>query len=196
MHHDIKPERQRAVNGGRGERIIRDAYQPAPARQPGNRFEIRQFQQRIGRRLDPDHPGFRADRRLQRREIVRLHPGNGQPGGALTHIFQQPVRTAVHIIHRHDMALFVEQLQHRGNRRQPGSEREPLTARFKLRDGALERVARRVAAARIFITGMLAGRGLRVGGSGVNRRHHRAMLIVMRAAVHAERCEFIHDKTP
>ncbi|WP_341272280.1 PLP-dependent transferase, partial [Cronobacter sakazakii] len=34
------------------------------------------------------------------------------------------------------MALFVEQLQHRGNGRQSGGKRESLAARFKLRDGA------------------------------------------------------------
>ena len=83
-------------------------------------------------------------------------------------------RTSVKIVAGDHVASLVEKLQERGLRRHARGESEARHAALQLRDGLLEGRARRVAGPGIFPARMHARRGLREGGRGINRRHHRA----------------------
>ena len=56
----------------------------------GQRREVGQLQQRVGRRLDPDHAGLRPDRRLEGGGVGQVDEAEGELGRALAH----PARTA------------------------------------------------------------------------------------------------------
>jgi hypothetical protein len=57
------------------------------------------------------------------------------------------------------MAVFIQQFEHRGDGRQTGGEGVAARAAFQFGDGGFQRMAGRVAAAGIFIAGMLPGDG-------------------------------------
>ena len=65
-------------------------------------------------------------------------------------------------------------MQHRVGRGQPAGEGERVLATLQRREAALQRVAGRIAGARILEPLVLARPRLRVGGGEVDRRHHRA----------------------
>ena len=136
--------------------------------------KVRHLQQGIGRRLDPDHPRFGRDCRRERIEIGRIDIGYRKPGRAFAHALEQPPRPAVKIVAGDHVASLVEKFQERGLRRHPRREGNARNTALQLRDRLLESRARGIAGPRVFPAGMHAGRGLREGGRGINRRHYRA----------------------
>src|SRR2546426_3033931 len=67
-----------------------------------------------------------------------------------------------------------EQLEDRADRRHSRGEGEAGMAALQLGEAGLERVARRIARARVVVALVSAGARLRVGRGGVDRGHHRA----------------------
>ncbi|MNV59621.1 hypothetical protein D3C71_1520530 [compost metagenome] len=90
------------------------------------------------------------------------------------------------------MAVFVQQFQHGGNRRQTGCKSISARAAFQFSNRRFQGVARWVAAARVFVARMFARCRLRKRRGRVNRRHHRPVLIVKLAAVDAKGCQVFH----
>ena len=134
------------------------------------------LQQRIGRRLDPDHAGSRAGSPPRRRaRSVRSTKLNVEPGRAPAHLLEQP-----------------EACRHRGRRwRRRGRRRRAARAPWRSPPGPRRRRSRRVPLsrsamqrskamrvgfwrARVFVALVHAGALLRVGRGGVDRHHHRA----------------------
>ena len=72
-------------------------------------------------------------------------------GRALADVLQQAVAAAVQIVHGDDVRAGIEQLEHRGARGHAGGEREAGRAAFQTRHRCLQRVARRVARARVLV---------------------------------------------
>ena len=70
MHDDVEAVLQRPLHLGAGEGVVGDGEDAALARRRRRRREVGQPQQRVGRRLDPDHPRLRPDRRLERGEVA------------------------------------------------------------------------------------------------------------------------------
>ena len=136
--------------------------------------EIHNLEQGIGRRLDPDHPGFGRDGRRERIEVCRVHEGNGKPRGALSHALKQAPGAAVKIVAGNDVASLVEKLEQRGLGRHPRREGKARNAALQLGNRLLEGRARGISGPGIFPACMHAGRGLREGCRGIDRRHHRA----------------------
>lgn len=113
-------------------------------------------------------------------------------GAALAHVFNQAVRPAVYVINGDNMAVFIQQLEHRGDGRQTGGKSVAARAAFQFGNRRFQRMAGRVAAAGVLVAGMLPGRGLRKRRGGVNWRHNGAVLVVKFAAVNAEGGQIFH----
>ena len=103
----------------RGKGVIGDADNIVPTGNRRDGAEIRQLQQRVGRGFDPDHARIRPNGRFNAGQIVGLDPADPQPRAVTTDIFEQPPGAAVDIIDGHQMAVFIQQLEDGGNRRQP-----------------------------------------------------------------------------
>lgn len=193
VHHHVKAQSQRTLQIRRGEGVVRHADELMLFGDRGDGAQIRQLEQRVGRRFDPDHFGIRLDRLFQPGEIRRRHVSHAQAGGAAAHFFQQAVGAAVQVVYRDQVAVFIEQLQHRGAGRQTGGEGVAAAAAFQFGDGAFQRGARRVGAAGVFVAGMFARRRLGVGGGGVNRRHHCAGRVRGVTGVNGQRIKLGHN---
>src|SRR3546814_10422792 len=65
MHDHVEAELQRPLDPGCGKGVVAGSEDAALAGEGRDGLQIDQLQQRIGRCLDPDEPGFRAHRRFQ-----------------------------------------------------------------------------------------------------------------------------------
>ena len=80
VHDDVEAELERPLDVGAGEGVVGDRDQRrARLASAAIAFEVDELQQRIGRRLDPDHPRLRPDRRLDRVEVGEVD--EGRPAG-------------------------------------------------------------------------------------------------------------------
>ena len=174
VHDDVEAELERPLHPRRGERVVRDRGDAAPAGDRRHRFEIHQLQQRIRRRLDPDHARLGRERRLERLGALERQVGEAQPGALLAHALEEAPRAPVEIVERDHVRARVEQLEHRGARGHPGGERERGRPRLERRDARLVGPARRVVRAPVVESLVHAGTCLDVGRGGVDRRDHRS----------------------
>jgi hypothetical protein len=139
VHHDIKPSSSGRWIAGEA-KVLSATLIIVAARDRGDSAEIRQLQQRVGgvstqiMRVSGGSP-------LQFRQIVGFHPAHLQTRAAAANVFQQAVSAAVDIIDRHQMAVFIQQLQHGGDGRQPGGKRVAAGAAFQFGNRRLQRMA-------------------------------------------------------
>ena len=141
----------------------------------GDRAQVGQPQQRVGRRLDPDQLACRAAAPPRRpRGSVRSTKLKRWPALRLRTALEQAEGAAVDVVARDDVRAGVEQLEHGRDRGQAGGEREGLRAAFEVGDAALERPARRVVRAAVVEALVHARALLHVGRGRVDRRHDRA----------------------
>src|SRR5688572_4656781 len=176
VHHDVEAVLQRLLDPRRGEGVVADGNDAALARDGGDGLQVDQLEQRIGRGLDPDHFRIRLDGLLKRPHLGKVRECRADIGRALAHLLEDEIAAAVEVVHGDDVRARVEELQHGADRRHAGGEGEAGFAAFQLRDAGLERIARGIARARVVEALVLARARLRVGGGGVDRRHHRAGL--------------------
>ena len=189
MQHDVETVIERLLYHRRGKGVVGHADQLMAARDIGQQRQISQPVQRIGRRLHPQHAGVRTDGRFQRRRVVGRHIADAEAGRLAAHAVEQAYRAAVQIINRDNMAAGGQQIEHGGDGGKAGAERIAAHAVFQLGNGALQRFARRVLAARIFVAAMLARCVLAIGGGGVNRCDHGTELVVMQTCRYGQGME-------
>ena len=72
MNHQIKTEFERPLDPRRGKGVVGDRKNFVFARDFRDRFQIDDFEQRIARRLDPNHPRVLLDRRLKARRVGKI----------------------------------------------------------------------------------------------------------------------------
>ena len=174
MDDHIDPELDRPLGHRGGEGIITDGQNAAPPGEFGHRLEIDDPQQRIGRRLEPDHPRLVAYGFFERLGAGQIGVSEAQPRRAFANIGEQAVGAAVQIVESDHVIAGIEKLQNRGRSRHPRGEGVAGGAAFEIGDAALEGHAGRILAARIFIALVDARALLDVGRSGVDRRHDGA----------------------
>ena len=174
MDDDVESQRQRSLHVGCGERIVGNTNQPALFCNSGDGCQVHQFQQRIGRSFDPDHPRVRPDRRFERRRVGRVDIGEIEPGRAPAHAFEEAVGSAVEIVAHDDVRTMVEQLEHRGDGRQSRGEGEAGLPVFQSRPRSVRRrIASDCASGRNRNPCARRATLLDVSAGGIDRRHDR-----------------------
>ena len=136
--------RARAAAAGTGSRSVVDDEQAADVvRRVCDRADVEHLQERVRRRLDPDHVGpLRRDLgEPDRRREIRV-------GEAVAlrseHLREEPVGAAVHVVHRHRKLARRDELEHRGDRGHARGEGEAVLGLLERRQALLERGARQV----------------------------------------------------
>ena len=131
--------------------------------------EVGEAQHRVGRRLEEQHLRVRAESpprsaaRSGRVDVGEVEPVLPQ------HALEQPVRAAVGVVGDHDVVAGLEQRHHGAGRRHARGERERGLAVLDGGDVALERRARRVLRARVFVALVTPECLLHVGRGLINR---------------------------
>ena len=110
----------------------------------GDRFEVDEFEQRVGWRLDEDHPRFGTDRRDDGFRIGEIDVAEGQPCALPAYLVHQAERAAIEVIARDDVRTGLNQFQNGSNGGHAGGKGEALRAAFEIGDATFERPARRV----------------------------------------------------
>src|SRR5829696_6511897 len=174
MHDEVEAVFERTLNVGAGEGVVGGEPPSRRLRDAGDRLEVAELEQRIGRRLDPDELRLGPQRRPHRIEIREVDIGDGEPGRAAPHALEQPPRAAVEVVGGDDVRAVVERIEQRRGRGEPGAEGEAGLAALEVGDAALEGHAGRVLRARILVALVDARALLRVGRGGVDRHHHGA----------------------
>ena len=174
MHDDIDAELERPLEVRAAECVVGDGKQAFPPGQVDDRFEIDDLEQRIGRRLDPQHARVGPDRCLDGSKVGEIGEADVQASRAAAHAVHQPVGAAIDVVGGDDMRAGVEQFQYVGDRREPRAEGEGGDPAFEVGHRALEGEARRVLAAGVFEPLVYAGALLAIGRRRVDRHHHRA----------------------
>ena len=172
VHHEVRAQLQRPLEIRARKRVVHRQQRSGTPRHFGHRRQIHELQQRIRRRLHPDQPRVRPDRRREGRRrsrigVVHLHAPRA------IHFLQQPVRPAVQVVARHHVVARRKQLEHGRRGRHAGSERQAVGAAFERRQRPFQRLARRIARARIFVGARPADAVLLVGRRLVHRHRHR-----------------------
>ena len=93
-----KPSSSGRCRNGVANVLSATARMPRLARDRGDRREVDQLEQRVGRRFDPDHPRVGPDRGLELRALAQVDEGELEPGRAPAHALEQPVRAAVEVV--------------------------------------------------------------------------------------------------
>ena len=155
--------RERVVHHGERVRFVRDL---------GERGDIEHLEERIRRRLDPDQLGARTHRAADRVQFAHVHRRQVD-ASTVEHSREEAVRSAVDVVgHDHVIALRKE-VRHRVGRRHSRGEREAPARAFERGEAGLERRARGVPGARVFVAFVLADRFLREGRGLKDRDNHR-----------------------
>ena len=152
VHDDVGAERDRLRQIGRGERVVDDQQRAGLMGELGDRRDVDDAEQRVGRRLDPhDLRDAGADRGGERVDVVTRGRGEVEPPRCLD-LVEQPVGAAVRIT-RDDgvVAGHAQGAQDGVLRGQPGRERQPAPPALDRGQALLERGARGVGAAAVLV---------------------------------------------
>ena len=174
MHDHIGPQLQRLLAPRRGEGVVDDQQQAVRLGDLRQAGDVGQLHQGVGRGLGPDQLRLGRDGRLDGRQVAQVDIGEVQPHRPPPHPLEQPPRAAVQIVPGDDVRAGVQQLQRRRGRRHAAGEAEAVGPALQIGQTGLERLARRVLAAGVFIALVHARAFLGVGRGGVDRGHDRA----------------------
>src|SRR3954469_9811861 len=104
MQHNVDAQVERALDEGRSKSVVDDRQNATRLAELGNLRQIRVFEERIGRRLPPDHFRVRLDCLLQRASHIRIGVAGSQAHGTLSYTLEQSPGTTVQIVCCNDMA--------------------------------------------------------------------------------------------
>ena len=174
MDHQIEAHAKRTLAIGRGERVVDGRPNAVPPSHGRDGRQVGQFQQRIRRAFDPDHPRVGSDGRLERLKIGRIEIAEIQIGGAPPHPLEQTIRPAVEVVAHQHVRTVIQKFDHRGDGRQARGKRERGLPFLQIGHAALKGKSRGVLRPAILEALVNARRLLGIGARGVDRRHHRA----------------------
>ncbi len=111
--------------------------------------DVDDVEQRVRRRLDPDHPRARVEQ-LREALVEGVHRRELEVVALrLVDLREDPVGAAVDVVDRHDPVARRQQVEHRRDRSHAGGEREPVGGVLERGEALLERGARGVRRARV-----------------------------------------------
>ena len=129
VHDDVGAERQRLLEVRRREGVVDDEQRAGVVRDGRERLDVADVEQRVGRRLDPDHLGLAGPDRGAHRVHVGHRRGRVREAPGLLDLGEQPVGAAVRVVgDDHVVAGRAERLR-AGCPRRPGRWRTRSRAR-------------------------------------------------------------------
>ncbi|MND58802.1 hypothetical protein D3C80_499720 [compost metagenome] len=171
MHDDVEAQLQRALHPRAGKGVIGNTQNPALATPLGDRDQISEAEQRIARRLHPDHTGVVLQRRFKRLQVAEVDKAETVTGAAPANPFKKAEGAAVQVVAGDNMSTGIQQFEDVGNGCEPRGKGERLGTALKVRDTTLQRPARRVVRTAVIQALVHARALLGIGGIGIDRRH-------------------------
>jgi len=107
MHGRVGAQRKRLLEVRSGERIVDDDARQPFVRELRGRRDVDDRQQRIGRRLDPDHPGLGEPRGREGLGVAQV-ASRPRDAVAFVHSRDESERAAVGIVRDDDVIAGVE----------------------------------------------------------------------------------------
>ena len=192
MDHHIRAQRERLLPHRRQERVVDDDKRADAVRECRGLPDVGDPQQRIGRRLEPNELRSRLERARERRQVGRVDELDLEPAGALQRE-EQPVAAAVAVARGEHEFTRRHETEHERDRGHARGGHDAASAALEAGERLGERVARRIAGTAIVVLALHAEGFERIGRAQVQRRHHRAVLLVgvdagayrQRARIHA-----------
>ena len=189
VQHDGRAQREGPLQGRRGEGVVHDQRDLPRPDQIGGGTDVDQPEERVGRRLEPDHARAPGERPFEMRGIAQVDEARLDAERAQD-LLEEPVRAAVHVVAADDVVAGTERVEEGRRRRTAAREGEGAGAALEGGQARLERRARRVAAARVVEAQGLPRLRLREGRRQDDRLHHRAAdRIGLLPGVHGQRLE-------
>ena len=148
MHHNVRAQRQRALQRRRQKRIVHADLDAVRMGNLADRRNIRQNHQRIAGRLDVHQLGVGPYRRFHRAQIAGVHILD-LDAVAGDDAVEEPHRAGIHILGADQVIARVQHSHQRGDGRHAGGEGMTAHAPFESRQRLLQPVARRIAGARV-----------------------------------------------
>ena len=172
-----------------GEGVVDHHGDVAAVRDLARRREIGQPHHRVGRRLEQQEARRRLDRRRDRVHVARVHVAR-RDALPRQDLLEQAIGAAVGVVADDGVVADLEERGHGADGRHARGEGVAGRAALERGDVGLERGARRVLGAGVFVALVLAQRLLHVGRRLVDRRDDRACRRVgLLAGVDADRGE-------
>ncbi len=170
----VGAEDERLLQVRRRERVVDDERRADRVRGGGGLADVDDVQQRVRRRLDPDHAHVVVE--VRREVVVELARRDvGEPVALrLVDLRGHPVDAAVDVGDQDDALAGVDEVHQRRRRADPGAERDAVRRVLEARERRLERRPRRVRDARVVVALVHADGFLHVRRRLVDRRDDRA----------------------
>jgi hypothetical protein len=168
MDDDVNAELERALEVGRHESVVADDARADTVRRVRDGLQVRDDHDRVGRRLQKDHPRIIPDRGLDVRDLRSVDEAEldlvvGEDAA------EEAERAAVGIIGDDDVLAGLDEAESGVNRRHPGGESVAEARAFERREVLFEGEARRVLGPRILEALVPSEALLRVGRGLVDR---------------------------
>ena len=175
MDDDVGAEAKRLLQPRRGEGVVDHEQGTGSMGRLGDRRDVDDAEQRIGRCLDPDHPRGRCQRLLEVGGAPEVGRVDGETGG-LVDPGGQSMGAAVRVGGEDEVVTRPEQPQHGVLGRRPAGEGEAVGSALEQGEVRFQTGPGRVARARVLEASVLSDRVLLEGGGEVDRRGHRPRL--------------------
>ncbi len=177
MNDEVGPQSERLLPGRRQKRVVDHDQRATRLAKGGARFDVGDAQKRIARRLDPkERCGF-GHRVPQRGLIAEVHEIDVALA-ALPPSIEQPVGTAITIVGRNDATPVGNEIAEQRDGRHAGSGDDSTDPELEIRKRLSQKIARRIPGASVVVAAFLSEAAEGKGRRQMDRRHHRAGLVV------------------
>ena len=170
---DVGAELERALEEGRGERVVDDEDRARCVRRVRSRADVDHVQHGIRRRLDPDEARALVEVLAEIREVGRGQVVEDVALG-LVHLRRHPVHAAVDVRDQNGTVARIDQVHDRRHGAEAGRERDAVLRRLQGCETGLERSARRVRDAGVVVALVFPDRVLDVRRGLVDRHRDGA----------------------
>ena len=177
MHDDVGIERKGLLQDRRQERVVDHGQRSDRMRRFDHMTDVGDAQQRIRRRFDPDQLRLFGKRRGQRQRIVEIDEGDAVEAALGLRVEQAP-GAAIAVVRGDQQVSRFEQGRNQGHGGHAGRGDYPALPAFEFGKGPCQRVAGRIAGARIVILTLDPESGEAEVARQIEWRHHRAVGLV------------------
>src|SRR5215470_4829176 len=169
MNHQVSSKPQRLLKKWRRESVIDNAKRAMPMRDLRGCADIRDAQQWVGRRLNPEQASTPGDRALDLPHVGGLDERKSQ-AETFKHTTENSIGTAINVLGGDDVVPLLQEEQNSRRRAHARGKRQAIVRRLKACQRFLQRGSRGIVSSRIIITFVDARRALRERAGLIDRR--------------------------